>query len=64
MPKPLMSFGNQFKFLREQLGWTQEYTADYLEVSKSAVEKWEKGTKEPLVVTQEGVMARMEKAKK
>lgn len=61
MGKPLMSYGNQLKFLRTQLGWTQQFTADYLEVSKSAVEKWEAGD-EPLKVTQEGVLARMQKA--
>lgn len=63
MKKSLMTFGNQLKFLRDQLGWTQEQTAEYLEVSKSAVEKWESGKHDPLKVTQEGVIARMEKTK-
>lgn len=63
MGKLLMSFGNQLKFLRDQRGWTQEQTAEHLEVSKSAVEKWEAGKQEPLKVTQEGVIARMQKTR-
>ena len=64
MKKSLMSFGNQLKFLREQRGWTQEQTAVVLEVSKSAVEKWEAESKTPLLVTQEGVIARMQDMKR
>jgi DNA-binding transcriptional regulator YiaG len=62
MAKPLMTFANQLKFLREKLGWTQAQAAAHLEVSLSAVQKWEKGTKDPLLVTQEGVIARLQKA--
>lgn len=62
MAKSLMTFANQLKFLREKLGWTQPRAAEYLEVSKSAIQKWESGDKVPLAVTQEGVIARLEKA--
>ena len=58
-----MSFAQQIKSVRERLGFTQAKASDVLEVSKSALEKWEAGTKVPLAITQEGAMARLAKHK-
>jgi DNA-binding transcriptional regulator YiaG len=57
-----MNFAEQLKAERERLGLTQAGAAAFLEVSPRAVWKWEHGN-EPLVVTQEGVLARLKKAK-
>ncbi len=55
-----MAFKEQIKGERQKLDMTQKETAELLEVSKSAVEKWEYG-KEPLKITQEGALARLRK---
>lgn len=58
-----MTFATQLKFTRERLGLTQAEASELLEVSKSALEKWEAGTKVPLAIAQEGAMARLAKHK-
>ena len=57
-----MSFPEQLKSQRERLGLTQAELAAFLEVSPRAVWQWEKGTL-PHVLTQEGALARLTKAK-
>lgn len=56
-----MNFAEQLKSERERLGLTQAGAAAVLEVSKSAVEKWEAGFKTPSSLTQEGALARLKK---
>ncbi len=56
-----MSFAQQLKSERERLGLTQAGAAAVLEVSKSALEKWEAGIKTPLPLTQEGALARLKR---
>lgn len=56
-----MNFAAQLKSERERLGLTQAGAAALLEISKSALEKWENGTKEPKPLTQEGAFARLAK---
>lgn len=58
-----MTFAHQLKAERERLGLTQARAAKLLEVSKRSIEQWEAGS-EPLVITQEGALARLKKAKK
>ena len=55
-----MTFPEQLKAQRERLGLTQAELASFLDVSPRAVWQWEKGTL-PHVLTQEGVMARLNK---
>lgn len=56
-----MSFAEKLKAERERLSLTQAETASLLDTSKSAIEKWEKGTKTPIPLTQEGALARLAK---
>ena len=58
-----MSFPEQLKAQRERLGLTQAELASFLDVSPRAVWQWEKGTL-PHVLTQEGALARLTKAKR
>lgn len=58
-----MSFPEQLKTHRERLGLTQAELASFLEVSPRAVWQWEKG-EIPHILTQEGALARLTKAKK
>lgn len=58
-----MKFSEQLKTIRERLGLTQAGAAALLEISKSALEKWENGTKEPKLLMQEGALARLSKLK-
>lgn len=58
-----MSFPEQLKTHRERLGLTQAELALFLDVSPRAVWQWEKG-KLPHVLTQEGAIARLSKAKR
>lgn len=58
-----MTFAQQIKSIRERLGLTQAEASEVLEVSKSALEKWEAGTKVPLAIAREGAMARLAKHK-
>lgn len=53
-----MSFAAQLKSERERLGLSQAGAADWLDCGKRTLEHWESGDREPLAVTQEGVMAR------
>ncbi len=57
-----MTFSEQLKNHRERLGLTQAELASFLDVSPRAVWQWEKGTL-PHVLTQEGALARLSKAK-
>jgi transcriptional regulator with XRE-family HTH domain len=57
-----MSFPEHLKAQRERLGLTQAELASFLEVSPRAVWQWEQGTL-PHVLTQEGAIARLSKAK-
>lgn len=57
-----MNFPEQLKAQRERLGLTQSELAAFLEVSPRAVWQWEKG-KIPHILTQEGALARLTKAK-
>jgi len=59
-----MNFPQKLISERARLGLTQAKTAAMLEISKSALEKWEAGTKTPLALTQEGALARLRAAKK
>jgi transcriptional regulator with XRE-family HTH domain len=59
-----MSFAEQLKSERTRLGLSQAQLAALLGVSKSAVEKWEYGTKTPIPIAQEGALARLRKTKK
>lgn len=59
-----MSFADRLKSERTRLGLSQAELAAVLEVSKSAVEKWEYGTKTPISIAQEGALARLRKTKK
>ncbi len=56
-----MSFGEKLKSERERLGLTQAEAAALLEVSKSALEKWEAGIKTPKLITQEGALERLKR---
>lgn len=56
-----MAFSDRLKSTRESLGLTQAAAAALLEISKSALEKWENGTKEPKLLMQEGAFARLAK---
>lgn len=38
---------NKLRYWREQNGMTQEELAKQLKVSQPAIQKWEKGTREP-----------------
>lgn len=58
-----MTFSKQIKAIRETRALTQAETADILGISKSALEKWEAGTKIPKPLTQEGAIARLTKGK-
>jgi DNA-binding XRE family transcriptional regulator len=58
-----MTFPEQLKTHRERLSLTQAELAAFLEVSPRAVWQWEKGEL-PHILTQEGALARLEKAKK
>ena len=57
-----MTFPEQLKAQRERLGLTQAELASFLDVSSRAVWQWEQGTL-PHVLTQEGALARLTKAK-
>lgn len=58
-----MGFPEQLKTHRERLGLTQAELAAFLEVSPRAVWQWEK-SELPHILTQEGALARLAKAKK
>ena len=58
-----MNFPEKLKAQRERLGLTQVEIASFLDVSPRAVWQWEKGTL-PHVLTQEGALARLTKAKR
>lgn len=59
-----MSFADKLKSERSRLGLSQAELAALLDVSKSAVEKWEYGTKTPISIAQEGALARLRRTKK
>lgn len=54
-----MSFAEKLKTERQRLNLTQAEAAAILEVSKSALEKWEAGTKSPKALMREGALARL-----
>jgi transcriptional regulator with XRE-family HTH domain len=54
-----MNFSEKILGERKRLGLTQAGAADLLDISKSALEKWESGIKIPIALTQEGALARM-----
>ena len=58
-----MDFTEKLKAQRERLGLTQAELAAFLDVSPRAVWQWEKGML-PHVLTQEGALARLTKAKR
>jgi transcriptional regulator with XRE-family HTH domain len=58
-----MDFTEKLKAQRERLGLTQAELAAFLDVSPRAVWQWEKGMF-PHVLTQEGALARLTKAKR
>lgn len=59
-----MSFADQLKSERTRLGLSQAELAALLDVSKSSIEKWEYGTKTPILIAQEGALDRLRKTKK
>lgn len=56
-----MTFAQKLRTARDRLGMTQKEFAALIGVSKSSVEKWEAGGREPLAVMQEGIFARIAK---
>ena len=58
-----MTFSEQLKSERQRTGLLQSEAAELLGVSKSAIEKWEAGTKTPAPVTQEGVLGRLKRVR-
>jgi DNA-binding transcriptional regulator YiaG len=58
-----MTFATQIKTLRESRSLTQETAAEAMGVSKSILEKWERGDRTPLQITQEGAIARLSRIK-
>jgi transcriptional regulator with XRE-family HTH domain len=54
-----MSFAARLKSERDRLGLSQAEAARWLDCGKRTLEHWESGDREPLAVTQEGVMARL-----
>jgi len=58
-----VTFPEQIRAQRERLGLTQAELAAFLDVSPRAVWQWEQGTL-PHVLTQEGALARLSKAKR
>lgn len=58
-----MNFPEKLISERARLGLTQAGAAALLEISKSALEKWEAGVKTPKMLMQEGALARLAKAK-
>jgi len=58
-----MNFPDQLKTHRERLDFTQSELASFLQVSPRAVWQWENGVV-PHILTQEGALARLKKAKK
>ena len=59
-----MTFPEKLLSERQRLGLTQAGAAALLDISKSALEKWEAGIKTPLALTQEGALARLRVAGK
>jgi transcriptional regulator with XRE-family HTH domain len=58
-----MDFATQIKSLREAKSLTQGAAAEAMGVSKSILEKWERGDRTPLQITQEGAVARLSRLK-
>ena len=58
-----MKFPEKLLSERQRLSLTQAEAAALLEISKSALEKWEAGTKTPKLLMQEGALARLARAK-
>lgn len=58
-----MSFSDLIKAERARLGLTQGEAATLLEVPSRTLWEWEHGKTTPLPVAQEGVKARLKKAK-
>jgi DNA-binding transcriptional regulator YiaG len=54
-----MTFPQKLLSERARLGLTQAGAAALLEISKSALEKWEAGIKTPKLLMQEGAIARL-----
>ena len=59
----LMIFSLLLQSERARTGLTQAEAAAFLGISKSALGKWETGVKTPLLLTQEGAIARLAKLK-
>jgi DNA-binding XRE family transcriptional regulator len=59
-----VTFAVALKIHRDRLGLTQAEAATLLEVSPRVYWQWEKGMSNALVVTMEGVLARLKAAKK
>lgn len=57
-----MTFPEQLKNYRDQLGLTQDQAASLLSISKRTYCDWEYGKSTPSQVTQEGVIARLQKS--
>ena len=58
-----MTFPEKLLSERQRLSLTQAEAAALLEISKSALEKWEAGIKTPKLLMQEGALARLAKHK-
>lgn len=58
-----MTFPEKLKAERARTGLFQSEAAELLGVSKSTIEKWERGIKTPVPVTQEGVLARLKRVR-
>lgn len=58
-----MNFADTIKSERARLGLTQAQAATLLDVPARTLWEWEHGKTTPLPVAQEGVMARLKKAK-
>ena len=56
-----MDFGNKLSSEKDRLGLTLAGLSVELDVGKRTVEHWLKGDRVPLLVTQEGALARLRK---
>jgi transcriptional regulator with XRE-family HTH domain len=57
-----MTFANQLKFFKHQLGLTRAELAALLDLAPRTLDDWTSGKVQPHAVTQEGTIARLEKA--
>lgn len=47
----MMKLANNIKYFRRQNGWSQDELSEFLNISRSAISKWENGSERPDVET-------------